>query len=193
MAWMDINTNWRSRCTKANMTKYRRPLKEAKLIFNNPVVAIEIGLVDIFGHLVYEMGADVCDTDCKGFVADVASSHRGMDNFVFNPIIVALYRKDTEILQMILSSRKFRAGTSADANRLLSQWDILNYCYKQKKIRMHVLETLIASPKIDVNTTHRDIHCLHIFVFNLFEFITRLQHRDDGPARTHMQEVMVRS
>ena len=182
LAWMEINTNWRSRCTQANMTKYRRPLQEANLIFNNPVVAIEVGLVDVLGHLINEMGADVCDTDCKGFVADAASSHRGMDNFAFNPIIVALNRRDTETLQMILSARTFRVGISADANRLLSQWDILNYCYKQKKIRVEVFETLIASPKIDVNTTHRDVHCLHLFVFNLFEFMNRLHHRDDGVA-----------
>ena len=182
-AWMDINANWRSRCTQANMTKYyRRPIQGANLIFNNPVVAIEVGLVDVLGHLINEMDADVCDTDCKGFVADAASSHRGMDNFVFNPIVVALYRRDTEMLHLILSARTFRVGTSADANRLLSQWDILNYCYKQKKIRMDAFETLIASPQIDVNTTHRDVHCLHRFVFNLFEFIDILDHRDDGVA-----------
>ena len=45
-----------------------------------------------------------------------------------------------------------------------------------------VTNSLIASPKIDVNTTHRDVHCLHLFVASLFEFIDILDHRDDGVA-----------
>ena len=182
MAWMDVNANWRSRCTRANMTKYRRPLQEANLIFNNPVVAIEIGLVEVLDHLINEMGADVCDTDCKGFVADAASSHRGMDNFVFNPIMVALYRKDTEILQTLLSSNTIRTGTSSGANRLLNHWDILHYCFKENKIRKDVFKTLVASPKIDVNTTDQGFHCLHCFVLQLHRFMNRLHHREDSVA-----------
>lgn len=182
VAWVDVNRNWRSRCTQANMKKYRTPLQEANLIFNNPVVAMEIGLVEVLDHLINEMGADVCDTDCKGFVADAASSHRGMDNFVFNPIMVALYRKDTEILQILLSSKTFRTGASSSANRLLSQFDILYFCYEQTKIRLDVFETLVASPKIDVNTIHRDMHCLHRFVLELGKHINRFRHREDGVA-----------
>ena len=180
MAWMEINTDWRSRCTVANMKRYRRTYMEANLIFNNFVVAIEVGLVEVFEHLVNEMEADVCDTDRKGFVADVASSHRGMDNFVFNPIIVALYRNDTKILRMLLESKTFRTESSSDARRILSDWEILNYCCTQNKIRMDAFEILVSSPKIDVNAMFRGYHCLHIVVLDLYRLIIRLRHRDDG-------------
>jgi len=43
LAWMDVNPGWKSRCTTANLKRYhQRILPEANVIFNNPVVAIEL-------------------------------------------------------------------------------------------------------------------------------------------------------
>ena len=50
MAWMAINQQWKGRCTPEKMKKFEgRPLlEEADLVFNNPAVALEIGLLDVF-------------------------------------------------------------------------------------------------------------------------------------------------
>ena len=166
LAWMDVNPGWKSRCTTANLKRYRqRLLPEANLIFNNPVVAIEIGLQDVYSHLVNEKHVDVCDTNCRGITTVVALSHQGMNNYIFNQVIVALYRGDTEILQTLLSSNTFRTTRAAapSNSRILNDWDILNYCYdsEQSKIRSDVFKTLVLSPKIDVNVTRNDFSCLY--------------------------------
>jgi hypothetical protein len=157
LAWMDVNPGWKSRCTTANLERYHGDGSlriGAKLVFNNPVVAIELGLRDVYSYLVNEKHVDVCDTDCRGFTTVVASSHRGMDNYVFNQVIVALHRRDAAILKTLLSSDTFtteRSSVSANS-KLLNTSDILSYCYdSKKKIRHDVFKTLISSPKIDVN------------------------------------------
>ncbi len=186
LAWMDVNPGWKSRCTTANLKRYHGDGSlriGAKLVFNNPVVAIELGLRDVYSYLVNEKHVDVCDTDCRGFTTVVASSHRGMDNYVFNQVIVALLRRDAVILQTLLSSDTFtadRSGVSANS-KLLNTSDILSYCYdSKKKIRQEVFETLVSSPKIDANvdifTKDGSFPFLLLLVKKLQKFKTHMSH-----------------
>ena len=182
LAWMDVNPGWKSRCTTANLNRYHRRLRMgANLIFNNPVVAIELGLRDVYSYLVNEKHVDVCDTDYRGFTTVVASSHRGMDNYVFNQVIVALYRGDEGILQTLLSSDTFTTHRSAESShpRLLNTSDIVSYCYdSQNKIRHGVFKTLVSSPKIDANvvifTRHGSSPILLLLVKKLQKCMTRI-------------------
>ena len=136
LAWMEVNKDWRSRCTKTNLQKYRRPSEalEANLVFNNPAVAIELGLHDVYSYLIRDMGVDVCDTSYRGFTSDVASKHQNMDKFVYSQLIVALYKGDVTILQTILSSPTFRLSSSPWTSMyLLSEWDILKFAWATRE------------------------------------------------------------
>ena len=70
LAWMEVNTDWRRLVTAERVDSLVSVFKEDNegnclalvdllLPFNNPAVAIEIGLMDPLRHLVEEMGIDV--------------------------------------------------------------------------------------------------------------------------------------
>ena len=169
LAWMDVNPGWQSRCSTTNIVRYKTLRMEANLVFNNPVVAIELGLREVYSHLVNEKHVDVCDTDYRGFNTD-ALSYRGMDNDVFNQVIVALYRGDNDILQTLLSSHTFHTRATASSKlRVLNEKRILNFCHSEerRKIRHDVFKTLVSSPKIDVTGTPGYM-CLYNLVINLY-------------------------
>ena len=78
--WMAINTDWRRLCTKEcteheELSTARYENEEGEricrtdplIIFNNPAVAIEFGLVDVLKHLVEEVGIDVNVARWNGF------------------------------------------------------------------------------------------------------------------------------
>ena len=156
LVWMEVNKDWRSRCTKTNLQKYRRPsgALEANLVFNNPAVAIELGLHDAYSYLVRDMGVDVCDTSYRGFTSDVASKHQNMDKFVYSQLIVALYKGDVPILQTILSSPTFRLSSSPwTSMSLLSEWDILKFCLGHERVPLEAFETLLSNEQINANGT----------------------------------------
>ena len=70
--WMAVNTDWGKLCTKERteddeLSTARYDNEEGEIgyrtdpliIFNNPAVAIEFGLVDVLKHLVEEVGIDI--------------------------------------------------------------------------------------------------------------------------------------
>ena len=78
--WMEINTGWRKLCTKERteddeLSTARYDNEEGAfifrtdplIIFNNPAVAVEFGLVDVLKHLVEEVGIDVNVARWNGF------------------------------------------------------------------------------------------------------------------------------
>ena len=133
-------------------------------------MAIELGLRDVYSILVNEKHVDVCDTDCRGFTTDVALSHRGMDNYVFNQVTVALYRGDNDILQTLLSSHTFHTRAAASSKlRVLNEGHIIDFCHviERRKIRHDLFKTLVSSPKIDVTGTPGYI-CLYNLVLKLY-------------------------
>ena len=71
LAWMEINADWRELVTKGRMESLSKVFRESdggeKMVpeispfvpFNNPAVAIELGLLESLKHLVNEMKIDV--------------------------------------------------------------------------------------------------------------------------------------
>ena len=70
LAWMEVNTDWRRLVTTEQMDSLVTVFEEDKegisveninplLPFNNPAVAIELGLMDPLKHLVEKMGIDI--------------------------------------------------------------------------------------------------------------------------------------
>ena len=61
MAWMGVNKQWKDRCTAEKVTKFKgkQLLEEADLVFNNPAVVLEIGLLDVFRFLVERKKIDM--------------------------------------------------------------------------------------------------------------------------------------
>ena len=70
--WMEVNTDWRRLCTKDRteddeLSTGRYENEEGMLIrrtdpliiFNNPAVAIDFGIIDVLRHLVEEVGIDI--------------------------------------------------------------------------------------------------------------------------------------
>ena len=98
-AWMEVNANWRNRCTDENMERYKgSPLRmEANLVFNNPAVAIEVGLLEVLRFLVEEKNIDVNRRLWSSYNTD-----RGIQSNVFL-IQLALVRGDKDILEYLLS------------------------------------------------------------------------------------------
>ena len=82
-AWMAVNTNWRSRITLSKVVHYRlkrigrssfksylwpQTKMEADMIFNNPALAIELGLEDIVCYLSETVHINLRDTIWGAFV-----------------------------------------------------------------------------------------------------------------------------
>ena len=78
--WMAVNTDWRKLCTRERteddeLSTARYDNEEGEIvyrtdpliIFNNPAVAIEFGLVDVLKHLVEEVGIGVNVARWNGF------------------------------------------------------------------------------------------------------------------------------
>ena len=70
--WMEVNTDWRKLCTKerteddelstpvhVNEEKEIVYRTDPLIVFNNPAVAIEFGMVNVLKHLVEEVGIDI--------------------------------------------------------------------------------------------------------------------------------------
>ena len=70
--WMEVNTDWRKLCSKErteddqlstatyeNDEGQRIFRTDPLIIFNNPAVAIEFGMLDVLKHLVEEVGIDI--------------------------------------------------------------------------------------------------------------------------------------
>mmetsp|Transcript_5654 Transcript_5654/g.10214 ORF Transcript_5654/g.10214 Transcript_5654/m.10214 type:complete len:176 (+) Transcript_5654:334-861(+) len=97
LAWMEINSNWRGRYTAENMKKYKDGplLVEADLVFNNPAVATEIGLLEVLRFLVEEKHINVNRSDWAAF-----ATLGGGNQHLYE---LALLRGDIALLQYVLS------------------------------------------------------------------------------------------
>ena len=167
--------------TDDNYSRKRNAKKMSTHEINLDVISKVSSFVDAIVGLVNEKHVDVCDTDCRGFTTDVALSHRGMDNYVFNQVVVALYRGDNDILQTLLSSHTFHTRAAASSKlRVLNQIRILDFCHsrEQTKIRHDVFKTLVSSPKIDVTGTPGYM-CLYNLVLNLYWRMERSSVHDE--------------
>mmetsp|Transcript_17983 Transcript_17983/g.39909 ORF Transcript_17983/g.39909 Transcript_17983/m.39909 type:complete len:387 (+) Transcript_17983:149-1309(+) len=152
-AWMQVNTGWRARCTDEHMERYRgAPLRvEANLVFNNPAVAIEIGLLEVLRFHVEEKGVDVNRRFWNGFNSD--NVHLSNDLL----IKLALFRGDIDILDFLLSVDGFgftsmNEVTMSEVENDEQEHDLIVNCfaYRLSRVNERCFEAFIRHPKVNV-------------------------------------------
>jgi len=157
LTWMAVNTDWRGRVTPQNVERYRRwqnmrgidhlrrVLPDINLIFNNPAIAIEIGLLDVLRNLVEDVGIDVnrrqwTDFNTTHFNADDHDSDS--NNFLID---LALLRGDTDILHYLLSTNGF------DMSRMIRPPIATIGFASHEAVSDEMFQTLILHPSVDAN------------------------------------------
>jgi len=161
-----VNTNWQSRCTDENIERYRgipHGLRvEANLVFNNPAVAIEVGLLEVFRFLVEERGVDMN-------MQRVVWNSFNTDNprrMIFPAIPLAMVRGDVDILECLLSPDKFDLSNTSRLVVSTSMFRALR-CSLTPKVKDECFLAFIRHPKVDVNIVGMNddtplFHCLQI-------------------------------
>lgn len=109
--WMEVNTDWRKLCTKErtednelSTPRYKNEeggivyRTDPLIIFNNPAVAVDFGIIDVLRHLVEEIGIDINACKWSGYrlkgdkyhllcVAHSLSSRRYFSKSIFDYIV----------------------------------------------------------------------------------------------------------
>ena len=132
---MDANNDWRDRISDNNICRYMyagdlfavedsdgevtgpvsRIRLETNLVFNNPIVAIEIGLKEVIGYLVEDFRIDVKGRYWTGFNSNLLG---GWNDDLLK---IAMLRGDPTIVETLLSSSLFdmRHLVRAEYNNML--------------------------------------------------------------------------
>mmetsp|Transcript_32070 Transcript_32070/g.69430 ORF Transcript_32070/g.69430 Transcript_32070/m.69430 type:complete len:365 (+) Transcript_32070:73-1167(+) len=140
-AWMRVNTDWQARCTDENMERYKgAPLRiDANLVFNNPAVAVEVGLLEVLRFHVEEKRADLNRRVWNSF----RSEHPGRNDSL---IEIALVRGDVNILESLLSVNGF------DLERNTFALICFASCHSEEEC----FEAFIRHPRVNVNAVDND-------------------------------------
>mmetsp|Transcript_912 Transcript_912/g.2549 ORF Transcript_912/g.2549 Transcript_912/m.2549 type:complete len:371 (-) Transcript_912:112-1224(-) len=166
-AWMKVNTEWRSRCTESNLAKYKgftgkqtEPEIEANLIFNHPALIVEIGLIDIFRHLVEGLNINLSKKIWKGFVrgGGCFGSWRGsLADLAYN-------RSDVILLKYLLSAPSFDWKEDTRLDNFLYE-AVINDC-----VTIGCFKSLVSHPKVNLNAPEAfhagdfpPLHCAVMF------------------------------
>ena len=151
--WMAVNTNWRSYCTQANLEKYKgiawpdwlksllgfEEDRYAMMIFGNPAIVVELGLTDVFRHLVEEMNINLTKKLWEGFF----SMSGQMDTTLAS---IALRRGDSNLLDCLFSAESFGLRNDTHLN------EILLAAISQDNVGIESFKMILAHPKVDVNS-----------------------------------------
>ena len=146
LAWMAVNTNWQERCTDENMKRYKgSPIRsgiETNLVFNNPAVAIEIGLLEVLRFLVEEKSIDINRKAWSSFVCD--------DNGLL--VRLAVGRGDTDILEFLLSLDQFDFArmSEEDGEGEGLEYNLIKFS-NQDYFQEQCFKALVCNPKVNVN------------------------------------------
>jgi hypothetical protein len=180
VAWMEVNKNWRERCTQENTTKYSQGAFPGQHLFNssapatfldishvfsNPAIAIEIGLLDVLRVLVEEGGIDVNLSIWPHFKASVKSNGWVVKHDL---ISLAATRGDVHLLEYLLSRPELNEGALL-LRRLPA---ILPH------IQDASLSALVGHPIFDVNSALDD----SIFELNILTGTLRSSERETRAA-----------
>lgn len=146
--WMNVNKEWRSRCTESNLEKYKgfkskqaEPEIEANLVFNNPAVAVELGLVEILRHLVEGFNINLTKIIWKGFVREDRSGG-SLDGYLAD---LAYHRSDVTLLNYLLSAPSFDWQENTRLDNFL-YYAVINDC-----VTIDCFKALISHPKVNLN------------------------------------------
>mmetsp|Transcript_12550 Transcript_12550/g.20883 ORF Transcript_12550/g.20883 Transcript_12550/m.20883 type:complete len:368 (-) Transcript_12550:138-1241(-) len=145
-AWMKVNTAWRSRCTESNLAKYKgftskqtEPEIEANLIFNHPALIVELGLIEIFRHLVEGLNINLTKKIWKGFCNGFLGSLRGsLAELAYN-------RSDVILLKYLLSAPSFDWKEDTKLGYVLYE-AIIN-----DSVTIDCFKSLFGHPRVNLN------------------------------------------
>ena len=146
-AWMEVNDDWRSRCTAERMVAYKQVRCEVNLVFNNPTVAVEIGLPDVVQHFIEEMGISLYDKSWDGFTtlgfcSEYWSEDEVRDDNCFDFLLIALVRNDIPTIHQLLLSPDELLGKSS------------GYAIGCFGVDMETRKAYFNHPKVNANATH---------------------------------------
>mmetsp|Transcript_539 Transcript_539/g.1172 ORF Transcript_539/g.1172 Transcript_539/m.1172 type:complete len:491 (+) Transcript_539:155-1627(+) len=151
MSWMEVNTEWKKLCTPENIAEFSRVTLQdeatdaltstidPKALFNNPAVAVELGLVQVIEHLIQQDGFDVnaYTFNCYAFLEP--------------PNLVALaFGGQTTVLEMLLSVE----GINLDLPTFDSDDEFGNTCRLFEvacRNDINCFSLLLKSPKFNAN------------------------------------------
>jgi len=137
MTWMDVNSkSWKGRCTPCKMNMYAdKPLVlETDLVFNNPAVVVELGLLEVLRFLVEEKDIDVNTANWNGFT----SNSEGVGNFSLGRLI--FLRGNIGMLHYFLSLEKTHIPSF---HQVLLDWHYL--------LPRECFEIIVRHPRFDPN------------------------------------------
>mmetsp|Transcript_20776 Transcript_20776/g.42405 ORF Transcript_20776/g.42405 Transcript_20776/m.42405 type:complete len:374 (-) Transcript_20776:212-1333(-) len=145
-AWMRVNTDWQARCTDENMKRYLGwdlglLRVEANLVFNNPAVAVEVGLLDVIRFHVEEKGADLNRSVWNSFRTE---NFYGNDSL----IEIALVRGDVNILEFLLSVNTCIHDLQRNTFALIR--------FASVHSNEECFEAFIRHPRVNVNAVDND-------------------------------------
>ena len=146
--WMKLNPEWRSRCTESNLEKYKgfkskqaEPEIEANLVFNNPAVVVELGLVEILRHHIEAFDINLTKIIWKGFVRDDRMGG-SLDGYLAD---LAYNRSDVTMLNYLLSAPSFDWKENTRLDNFL-YYAVINDC-----VTIDCFKALIVHPKVNLN------------------------------------------
>ena len=171
-AWMSVNADWRKHCTDENRKEYAivqwekseneesdneeeeeeededsfddgiRFKTDGAAIFNNPLVAIEFGLVDPLKHLVEEVGIDI---NCHAW-----NTYSEMDKS--NLLTFAAQETSLACFQYLLTREDLNVdGKSTTYDDGAAANHIMNFAFEDELVSLDSFEAMASHSSFDVN------------------------------------------
>lgn len=150
--WMAVNTDWRNRCEKngasENIVGYWRgpstfdiETQGVNAVFNNPAVAVELGLLDVLKVHIEEFGTNISSQTWTGLLTNGHGSAFG-----FSLMHLALAADDQDLLKYVLDAPTFTF--SDEMERIEWFHDLFT---NPNEIPLKSVETLFSHEKVVVN------------------------------------------
>ena len=168
--WMAVNTDWRKHCTEENrkecaIVQLKKSETEesdrdgdeentdegdddiifnvdAPVLFNNPLVAIEFGLVDPLKHLVEEVGIDINRHEWNTYTR--------MDKL--HLLTLASWQKNSSCFRYLLSREELnvngKVATFADGSLA---HNIIYYAFEDELVSLASFEAIASHSSFDAN------------------------------------------
>jgi len=143
--WMEVNPDWRDRCTDENIRRCKFPPLPlgVNLVFNNPAVAIEIGLKDAFRFLVEEKKIDVNKAIWGSYTTDLFEKQILLR--------LALVRGDADILTCLLSADDLDFSEMSASAGLPMEHHAVTFAASNGWVTDECFKALLRHPNVNIN------------------------------------------
>ena len=152
--WMDVNPDWSKYCSKERVEnpRYCNPTAETcdrsshhLILFNNPAVAIEFGMVEILSYLVESVGIDINALKWTGWAGVVHGTEAAVPVHLLG---TACTYQAFECVRYILSREDFDASSPLQQEDFVGCWvPMFNFG------TLSAFRSLIEHHSFDVNGT----------------------------------------